>query len=76
MKRKIASVVVPSCLVVVNWRVTAQQTPDWGSGVAPFAFALIGDMPYGAVREDRSRHDGAEHGDQHSSQHRSRSIGR
>ena len=22
-----------------------------GSGVAPFAFALIGDMPYGAVRE-------------------------
>ena len=51
MKRKIASVVVLSCLVVVNWQVTAQQTPDWGSGVASFAFALIGDMPYGAVRE-------------------------
>ena len=45
MKRKIASVVVLLCLVVVNWQVTAQQTPDWGSGVASFAFALIGDMP-------------------------------
>jgi hypothetical protein len=29
----------------------AQQTPAWGSGVAPFAFALIGDSPYGAARE-------------------------
>ena len=43
MKRKIASVVVLLCLVVVNWKVTAQETPDWGSGVASFAFALIGD---------------------------------
>jgi hypothetical protein len=51
MKRKIASFVVLLCLFVADWRVTAQQTPDWGSGVASFAFALIGDMPYGAVRE-------------------------
>jgi hypothetical protein len=51
MKRKIVSVVVLLCLVAVKWGVTAQQTPDWGSGIAPFAFALIGDMPYGAARE-------------------------
>jgi hypothetical protein len=29
----------------------AQGVPDWGNGVAPFGFALIGDMPYGAARE-------------------------
>jgi hypothetical protein len=38
-------------LVSVDSPGAAQQTPDWGSGVAPFAFALIGDMPYGAARE-------------------------
>ncbi len=26
----------------------APQIPSWGDGVAPFGFALIGDMPYGA----------------------------
>ena len=51
MKKKIVSAVVLLCLVTLHLRVAAQQTPDWGSGVAPFAFALIGDMPYGAVRE-------------------------
>src|SRR5688572_18450598 len=30
---------------------SAQQIPAWGNGVAPFAFALIGDTPYGASRE-------------------------
>jgi hypothetical protein len=40
--------VVPCC---PNLRIAAQQTPEWGSGVAPFAFALTGDMPYGPVRE-------------------------
>jgi Calcineurin-like phosphoesterase len=49
--RKTAWAVVALCLVAGNWRVAGQQTPDWGSGIAPFAFALIGDMPYGAVRE-------------------------
>jgi hypothetical protein len=39
------------CLLTLHFRVAAQQTPDWGSGVAPFAFALIGDMPYGTGRE-------------------------
>ena len=28
-----------------------KRTPEWGSGVAPFAFALTGDMPYGTIRE-------------------------
>jgi hypothetical protein len=51
MKEKIASAVVLLCLVTLHPRVVARQTPDWGSGVAPFAFALIGDMPYGATRE-------------------------
>jgi hypothetical protein len=57
MKKKTASVVVLVCLLTLHFRVAAQQTPDWGSGVAPFAFALIGDMPYGtagkAVRKAR-----------------------
>jgi hypothetical protein len=51
MTKKTASAVVFLCLVTLNWRTVAQQTPDWGSGVAPFALALIGDMPYGAARE-------------------------
>jgi hypothetical protein len=51
MKRIIASIVVLLCIQARDLRITAQQTPEWGSGVAPFAFALIGDMSYGAVRE-------------------------
>jgi Calcineurin-like phosphoesterase len=51
MKRTIASVVVLLCFAAADLRIAAQQTPEWGSGVAPFAFALIGDMPYGPVRE-------------------------
>ena len=51
MKKKTASAVVLLCLVTLDWRVAARQTPDWGSGVAPFALALIGDMPYGPARE-------------------------
>jgi hypothetical protein len=50
MKKKAASLVL-LCLVTFHFRVAADQTPDWGNGVAPFVFALIGDMPYGAVRE-------------------------
>jgi hypothetical protein len=49
--KKTASAVVLICLVTFHLPVAAEQTPDWGSGVAPFAFALIGDMPYGANRE-------------------------
>jgi hypothetical protein len=49
--KKIAIVVVWLSLVSVAWRVGAEETPDWGSGVAPFALAMIGDMPYGAARE-------------------------
>jgi Calcineurin-like phosphoesterase len=51
MKRTVASVVVLLCFAALDPRIAAQQTPEWGSGVAPFAFALIGDMPYGADRE-------------------------
>jgi hypothetical protein len=51
MKRTIASVVALLCFAASDLRITAQGTPTWGSGVAPFAFALIGDMPYGAARE-------------------------
>jgi hypothetical protein len=51
MKRTIASIVVLVCLAAPNLRIAARQTSEWGSGVAPFAFALTGDMPYGAVRE-------------------------
>jgi hypothetical protein len=37
---------------MLGWRlVSAQQIPAWGSGEAPFALALIGDMPYGPSRE-------------------------
>jgi hypothetical protein len=43
--------VVLLCILALDRRITALQTPEWGRGVAPFAFALIGDMPYGAVRE-------------------------
>ena len=47
MKKKIGSVLVLLCLVTLDRQVAGEQTPDWGSGVAPFGFALIGDMPYG-----------------------------
>src|SRR5262245_26352296 len=52
MKKTIAGTVILLSLCTVNWGVAARQTPDWGSGVAPFSFALIGDMPYGAAREE------------------------
>ena len=51
MRRTIGIAAVLVGLVAFSSRNAAQQTPDWGSGVAPFAFGFIGDMPYGAVRE-------------------------
>jgi hypothetical protein len=51
MKKPSASAIIVLSLVILHWRVAAHQTADWGSGVAPFAVALIGDMPYGAARE-------------------------
>jgi Calcineurin-like phosphoesterase len=41
------------CGITLGLQVAAQQTPEWGRGVAPFAFALIGDMPYGTAREEQ-----------------------
>ena len=52
MNRQTVTTVLLLCLISVPMGIAAQQTPDWGSGVAPFAFALIGDMPYGAAREE------------------------
>jgi hypothetical protein len=51
MNKRMGIAAVLVCVMAVDWTGAAQQTPDWGSGVAPFALALIGDMPYGAVRE-------------------------
>jgi hypothetical protein len=51
MPKKIASAIVLMCLVTFERGITADQVPDWGNGVAPFSFALIGDMPYGETRE-------------------------
>jgi Calcineurin-like phosphoesterase len=51
MKRTIATVVVLLCFAATGLRIAADENPEWGNGVAPFAFALIGDMPYGAARE-------------------------
>lgn len=51
MKKAVASTVILFCLVMLDRRITAQQTPEWGSGIAPFSFALIGDMPYTPARE-------------------------
>lgn len=51
MRKRNGCVLVLLCVFALGWRVAAQQTPAWGSGVAPFAFALIGDMPYGEPRE-------------------------
>jgi hypothetical protein len=52
MMRTVASIVVLLCFAAPNLRTAAhEQRPEWGSGVAPFAFALIGDMPYGSIRE-------------------------
>jgi hypothetical protein len=52
MRRTLGIAAVLSGLVVFSSGSAAQQTPDWGSGVAPFAFGFIGDMPYGAAREE------------------------
>jgi hypothetical protein len=49
--KKTAWVTAALCLVAADGRIAGRQTPDWGNGVAPFAFALIGDMPYGGARE-------------------------
>ena len=51
MKKTIACVIALLCLAASDLRIAAQGTPAWGNGVAPFAFALIGDMPYGTIRE-------------------------
>src|SRR5262245_57851808 len=51
MKKKTASALVLLCLITLHLRVAAEQTSDWGHGMTPFAFALIGDMPYGEARE-------------------------
>src|SRR5262245_52109893 len=49
MKKPACSVIL-LCLVALAAPI-AGQTPSWGNGVAPFALALIGDMPYGPARE-------------------------
>jgi Calcineurin-like phosphoesterase len=49
--RKIAPAVLLLCLATLRASMTAELPPDWGNGLAPFSFALIGDMPYGAARE-------------------------
>jgi hypothetical protein len=50
MKKKAASLVL-LCVVTLHFRVAAHQMPDWGNRTEAFAFALIGDMPYGDARE-------------------------
>ena len=55
MKKTLGIAAVLLSLVAFDTRGAAQQTPDWGSGVAPFAFALIGDMPYGADQRSAVR---------------------
>jgi Calcineurin-like phosphoesterase len=52
MRRTLGIAAVLSGLVAFSSGSAAQQTPDWGSGVAPFAFGFIGDMPYGPAREE------------------------
>ena len=51
MKRTVASVVVVAllCFAAVDLPIAAEEDRDRGIGA--FAFALIGDMPYGAIRE-------------------------
>ena len=39
MKRTIACIIALLCLAASDLRIAAQQTPEWGNGVAPFAFA-------------------------------------
>ena len=53
--KPIVRVLIILCLFgVVHWQVrAASQIPAWGNGVAPFALAFIGDMPYGAAMEPR-----------------------
>jgi CheY-like chemotaxis protein len=47
-----ARVLFVAVFAMLGWRlVSAQQIPAWGSGEAPFALALSGDMPYGPSRE-------------------------
>lgn len=54
MKKMIACSFLALCLLAtLNADVRAlQPAPGWGNGIAPFAFAFIGDMPYGSVREE------------------------
>ena len=52
MKPTVRVVIILCLFGAAHWQLrAASQIPAWGSGVAPFAFALIGDMPYGAIRE-------------------------
>src|SRR5262245_958769 len=51
MRKRNGCALVLLCVLTLGWRAAAQQAPAWGSGIAPFAFALIGDMPYGEPRE-------------------------
>src|SRR5262245_6791136 len=51
MRKRNGCALVLLCVFTLGWRVAAQQVPAWGGGIAPFAFALIGDMPYGEPRE-------------------------
>ena len=49
---RIARLVLACLIAALGHQVlSAQQIPAWGNGLAPFAFALIGDTPYGASRE-------------------------
>ena len=39
---------LPCIVACLSWSgLAAQQVPGWGDGLGPFAFAFIGDMPYG-----------------------------
>ena len=52
MKKTLGIAAVLLGLVAFDTRGAAQQTPDWGSGVAPFAFAFVGDIRgTAAIRE-------------------------
>ena len=55
MKKRLGIAAVLLGLVAFDTRGDAQQTPDWGSGVAPFAFAFIAsDLAGCCVRRRRS----------------------
>lgn len=54
MKQIIRLVVVLCLFTAANWQLRAASlVPAWTNGAGPFAFALIGDMPYGAAMESR-----------------------